>query len=410
MSTTNTTGLEVRVFSGLCALAPVMSFFAPRGLSVLAIVFGLFLLGRAVVRKELPRVSKPFFYSLALICALALISVTWSLDTWFSIRGALKLIGHALIGYVMIDFAKNIDARQSGIVLCALGIGFALTVILLATETLFQVPLSQWARGEVMVDKAETYGYFWLNACGSFLAIIVWPLALSLWRRHGPLSAVLLLAMSAYAIYLFEYRAGMIAIGAGFFIALVMYVFQKKAVRFFALVFSIGVLLAPLAPDTILRPDILKEASPDIQRALTSRLYSWQFSAEKISEHPVRGWGMNASRTIPGGEATIVHPFRGHYTYMQLHPHNMILQVWLELGLGGALLLCVLGSNIIILGIGAVERHRASSAAAIGQFGAAMAIYSGSYSAWSSWWIAALWIAAVLMIISMQRFEYVENS
>ncbi|MDC0033942.1 AIR synthase-related protein, partial [Alphaproteobacteria bacterium] len=75
------------------------------------------------------------------------------------------------------------------------------------------------------------------------------------------------------------------------------------------------------------------------------RLKIYEFSSRKISQRPLLGWGMDASRSIPGGDKRAkIYDCRqnGEITtinlggFVPLHPHNASLQVWLELGAVGA--------------------------------------------------------------------------
>jgi O-antigen ligase len=79
------------------------------------------------------------------------------------------------------------------------------------------------------------------------------------------------------------------------------------------------------------------------------RLLIWDFVSERIAERPLLGWGMDSSRAVPGGtghpDAAMLAAFglaakSDWFSYAQLlplHPHNLALQVWLELGAVGAL-------------------------------------------------------------------------
>ena len=61
------------------------------------------------------------------------------------------------------------------------------------------------------------------------------------------------------------------------------------------------------------------------------RLLIWSFTGDRIAERPLTGWGLDASRAIPGGR----DPIRPGEAWMPLHPHNAALQLWLELGAPG---------------------------------------------------------------------------
>lgn len=130
------------------------------------------------------------------------------------------------------------------------------------------------------------------------------------------------------------------------------------------------------------------------------RLLIWDFTAERIAERPVLGWGMDSSRAIPGGTertsqetrtafgltAESAHHWFIHQQMLPLHPHNMPLQIWLELGAVGAALLALLL---------ALTALACRNPAACGAFAAALVISLLSYGMWQYWWVAGLMLAAV---------------
>ncbi len=163
--------------------------------------------------------------------------------------------------------------------------------------------------------------------------------------------------------------------------------------------------LAGLAAVLILAlPWLLGAALPRDAGALPNsaahRLLIWDFAAERISERPVFGWGMDASRAIPGGtgrpDAALREAFGltsptaaqwfSNAQLLPLHPHNLALQVWLELGAIGAALMALL------LALAALACR---SPAACGAFAAGMVIAMLSYGAWQYWWVSGLLLAAV---------------
>ena len=71
-----------------------------------------------------------------------------------------------------------------------------------------------------------------------------------------------------------------------------------------AAVVSLGILSAPLLPGTApyLDPQYWRQKTDQINASLVHRLDIWQFTADRIVEKPVTGWGFKAARTIPGGD------------------------------------------------------------------------------------------------------------
>jgi O-antigen ligase len=163
--------------------------------------------------------------------------------------------------------------------------------------------------------------------------------------------------------------------------------------------------LAGLAAVLILAlPWALEAALPRDAGALPNsaahRLLIWDFAAERIAEKPMLGWGMDASRAIPGGtgrpDAALREAFGltspaaaqwfSNAQLLPLHPHNLALQVWLELGAIGAALMALLLALVALA---------CRSPAACGAFAAGLVIAMLSYGAWQYWWVSGLLLAAV---------------
>jgi O-antigen ligase len=118
----------------------------------------------------------------------------------------------------------------------------------------------------------------------------------------------------------------------------------------------------------------------------------WRFTAARVAERPVLGWGFDSSRSIPGS-----HEILGmHGQSLPLHPHNAPLQWWLELGFPGALL----GAALYLAALRAIMRGsltRAATAAAQGLLFSATVVANLSYGTWQNWWLAALALSAALL-------------
>ncbi|WP_301588681.1 hypothetical protein [Sabulicella glaciei] len=125
------------------------------------------------------------------------------------------------------------------------------------------------------------------------------------------------------------------------------------------------------------------------------RLLIWDFVTARVMDSPLIGWGMEASRAIPGGTGApdagmlarfgVSGPYWANAQLLPLHPHNAALQLWLELGAVGGLL----GAWLL------VELGRASrDPAAAGCLAAGLVVAMLSYGVWQYWWVAGLLLAA----------------
>jgi O-antigen ligase len=168
---------------------------------------------------------------------------------------------------------------------------------------------------------------------------------------------------------------------------------------------------AGLAAGVLLAPAImagLLAVMPSLERLPPSaahRVLTWEFVVQRIAEKPLLGWGAEASRVMPGGadtfEADTLTRFgltseasrawfaRREASRLPLHPHNIPLHIWLELGAVGAL-----AGAVLAWAMGAAVASARPLPGATGAFGAAIIVGLLSYGAWQEWWIGLLLILA----------------
>ena len=162
---------------------------------------------------------------------------------------------------------------------------------------------------------------------------------------------------------------------------------------------AVGVALIMLGLPWLLGAALPRDGTA-LPNSAAHRLLIWDFAADRIAQRPVLGWGMDSSRAIPGGtdkpDPAMLQSFgltsdaaRNWFQQAQLlplHPHNLALQVWLELGVVGAVLMALLLAMVA---------WSLPNAAGCGAFAAALVIAMLSYGAWQYWWVAGLLLAAV---------------
>jgi O-antigen ligase len=151
------------------------------------------------------------------------------------------------------------------------------------------------------------------------------------------------------------------------------------------LIFSALLGALPLAPDA--------GWSARLPASFVGRLVIWEFAVEKIAERPLIGYGLDASRNLPGGNVKVDVTYTDSDGYerlrfrdfrMPLHPHNQVLQIWIELGAVGALLL----AGFLAALLAAICRLApADRAVAAGSFYAAFTFACSSFGAWQNWWL-----------------------
>jgi O-antigen ligase len=248
----------------------------------------------------------------------------------------------------------------------------------------------------------------WLNNIIVLLALFVWPLALAKYKIGGPFDIrkkkafFIFCGFSAIIVfsYLIGFASGTLALLCGLFSAGVVWLFGRRAAITAAFIMTIIGLGLPFGFNFLEKPASQINAILSIPSSAEHRIAIWEFTARKIAEKPLAGWGMNASKIIPEGKLILYSDAGNRYgEALPLHPHNAILQFWLELGLPGIILYLGLLIFIIITAISS-QRSKFESAMIFGQFTTIFIISNLSFGIWQAWWIATLWLSASLMSLA----------
>ena len=128
-----------------------------------------------------------------------------------------------------------------------------------------------------------------------------------------------------------------------------------------------------------------------LERKIIHRRVIWSFTKERILERPLFGHGIFSSIAM-GDQYKIINHENKMLSAIPLHPHNNILQIWLELGVVGIIFFYFFLHKIInkICQIKKFNHQYAAFSLAslcqiflIGQF---------SYGFWQTWWISIIFI------------------
>jgi hypothetical protein len=138
----------------------------------------------------------------------------------------------------------------------------------------------------------------------------------------------------------------------------------------------------------------MKEAADAVKLSAGHRLLIWSFVGDRIAEGPLAGWGFDASRAMPGGKDLI----RPGQTWMPLHPHDAPLQLWLELGVPGAVLFALIVA-LVWFALADIDWPRLFAAAAGASLMAALVVSFASYGIWEEWWLDTLWFFLFAIIV-----------
>ncbi len=378
--------LEAGIDIAALLFFPVL-VLVPRGVAALASAAGLCAAGLALsARKFEPR---PLFgrTTVLLGCLLgwSMVSALWSADPWRSFALAARLAGIFAAGLALVAAVDCIVAPRRLVLslLAGLAAGLALVAIELVSHGAFGALVSERAYQATRMNQASVS-----------LAILLAPAsAVVAYRGHAVFAFVIATATAA-AIFALSDTSAKAAGAAGLALAFLLYLGQTRAAHLAAMISLILIITAPLSFARLERSPGLTETVDRIKVSAGHRLMIWSFVGERIAERPLAGWGLDAARNIPGGK----DPIRPGETWLPLHPHNAPLQVWLELGVPGAVLFALLVA-LLWYGLAIVPWPRIFVAAAGASLSIALIASLATYGIWQEWWMATLWFSLFAVLV-----------
>ncbi|MEM9966230.1 MAG: O-antigen ligase family protein [Asticcacaulis sp.] len=367
------------------------------------------------------------------------------LGHWRNVRhlGGLVLVLLAMLGWIGYRSTLMSDIGATGVI--DLKSGTAEDWVLIAFQTLWYPALvlaafDLKARHAGWLARWVAYGVLalsvWVLLDAISGAAIYQQLSEALYQPIRPDLAMVKLSIAAYALVLVfwpillltrvkhTYRTGIVTLLACVLVPLITganapvlalivsvavfytarqapYIGRISVYKIFAAIVAVFVLATPAVVHTGLLGAFKRFAPP----SWDARIDIWQFAAERLFEKPLLGWGFNSSRTF-GGEN------------IPLHPHNMPIQVGLELGYVGVVILAVFWGYLILrigrggaeaTGVNLRELQSLDSPAvavevdtrpyALATASAFFTIACLSFGIWQEWWLALGALATVVMIV-----------
>ena len=318
-----------------------------------------------------------------------LLSSLWAIDPWRSLITALRLAAMFAAGLALILAAEEIAApnRLVRCLIAGFAVALALSVAQVATGGALTTALQERQFTDAVLNHAEDgFGF------------LILPVGAALMLQRQRVLAVALVAAAAAVICVLVGETARMAFLLGVVAAVLFYGWGQALTRAGAALSVMLIVGAPLLFPRLVRIDAVADAALQMNKSsLWHRLQIWSFVGDRIAEKPLFGWGLDSARAIPGGNQRIPYGYLGQ-TMLPLHPHNAPLQLWLELGLPGALLAGVLIAGVW-LALGKVPWPRLYAAAAGGSLVTALVVALGSYGAWQEWFISSEFLTLFLIIV-----------
>lgn len=412
------------VLGATAALFVPLAIFLAKAVAPLFVVGGLVILVLEVWRRrKIPVFTTWVTLFMGAFALWALVSWFWSINPDETLKTGISFAATLFGGAVLVFAAAGLDGKQKKVFQDGLIAGGAVGFSLIAVEFATDAWVSRFIyglAGKMLFFVSDGYIAV-LNAGLAASALFFWPWALAVWGRYAKWPAGIGIAAAFGLFFLSQADAVIVGLllGAGVF---TLTIFLSRLVPRLvtvlvpgglAVVVAGGVLLAPLMPGLFPDPQKPDNILTRLPNSAIHRIAIWRTAAGHIKEKPFLGGGFDSTRSLYGvkDKVKIVY-FAGNgkkassamYEPIPLHPHNGMLQVWMEMGAVGALILLGVLLSVILAAHRRITHNR-DRAATWAMMSVWICISSLSFGAWQSWWLASILLAAAFMVCQLAPFR-----
>lgn len=369
------------VLAGVFALAPLLAWGGPLAFAPIVGLAGVLTLSGL----RIPDSDRPAAIAVIVLLTWALGSTVWSPYSPKDLEGAtaFKLIAQAALYWAVVCAARDATPGTRTTALRILAWGMAALGLMLSIEAATGAAVYQALR-DAIGDPIRPDLAAKNVAQGGFVLALMTPAAALAAARTGESRWLVLPMITGVAGvgFLFATDAPVVALVAAVGAGLVVYRWPVVGPRVLAGGAATFFLAAPAlvwATRELGWYAALQERAP---LSWAQRMGYWTRATDWIGDHPTKGWGLDASRMFSPG--------------IKLHPHDAALQIWLELGLIGAMAAAVFWA-VILAGLSKPGRDPARATAAA-TAGAYLVFSAVSFGVWQEWFLAIGAMAAAACV------------
>lgn len=389
----------------LHGLLPYIMWVAPQTVTVilgLVSAIGIYR-GWSRIRTH-PMIQKYGIYSCMLVGSSVILSMIFSMDKGLTFKACGKIIYLYACGIGLYSLYKTAEPQYYNRWMHTLMIHYGLSC-------LFYVMITQ-IDDNVLALKGCIQGSL-------FISLLFWGVVYAALQSQKYIQKPfmwIIMICGGGAIMLSPCDTTLMGVMLGLCVAGLFYCIRNRWIEYATQgIIIVSFILAPFVALTSFKPEQIPSYTFLKDNGHIHRLYVWHNTSQAILKRPLWGYGLGTSKRLgcQSEEDDACH-FNMPYTTRQgehihiraekmgVHPHNMALQLWLELGVVGAL-----GGGLMIAWIWR-QIYRISGKAmrvcSMGLFTSSMMAFwvnLGMLQTW--WWCVLIWCGYVLYSQNSQR-------
>jgi O-antigen ligase len=360
------------------------------------------------------------FIAALILVAYAFVNASWAVDRGVAFGKATLLLWVVLITFVATRAVAQLDSVQLRRAALYFVAGAFLGTALILFELLSggsitrlfinSVSMLQPSNPKRMVMEGNQITSIQLPEFNQNLTVSMfnfWPAILILASLMSVSRRVILIAvffiMLAAAVFLSDHQSSQIALVVSPMFFTIAKLWPKKIGPSVAAIWIMGFALALPLSFALYRSDVhMAQWLPTSARA---RVIIWEYTAERVLEHPVLGIGVDSTRAL--NQRQIAEQPKG-FVFKRTtawHAHDFFLQVWFELGLIGVVLLGATGV-MLLLRISALPLEVRPYAAAT--FAVFLAVATFAWGIWQTWLMCTIALMLLYFGVGARCFAIAE--
>ena len=394
------------------AIVPVIFFLSPLVASVVPRLTWLFLplIATALIVPVLRRGGQwrkliqpnTALVAVLLVVLYVFLNATWAVDRGVAFGKAALFLGVAILTFAAGRATLEWDSLLLRPAALCFTAGAFLGALLVLFELLTNGALTRLALNSIALLYPENAKHMAIskgevtkislsefNQNVAMLMFNLWPGLLTLRMVEGTRAAIfasLFFLAVAVPVVISEHDSSQVALIGSLVIFSLAWMWRRQVMRALAVLWCLAfVLVLPLSFFAYQADLHMASWLPNSARA---RVIIWEYTAERVLEHPWLGIGADSTRALRGQRDTAEQPAGFIYKRTTAwHAHDLFLQTWYELGLVGAILAALAGSAVA-LRMSVLPFESQPFAAAT--FAVFMAISAFAWGIWQTWLMCAV--------------------
>jgi exopolysaccharide production protein ExoQ len=390
-----------KIFYFILLTSPILSVFA--GLSVAPIYTILFFIALSQIVTNYKDVKSLLAFSISnkittyglhsyviLFIFYAASSVFWSISPKDSINIALLLLFFYISASYIITYIKK---RSFSFV--QLPLILVIAILCLYAEHVNHGFVTRLLR-DIFTDISPNYFFSLpeLNRGITYITLLTWPaIALLLTKKHGLIKSAFLLLLAIIIIFDLESLAATSGIIAGIIIFIATFCLSTKIIKYFTISsLVLGITSIPIII-WIFNANYIQEHLPFLPESAMHRVFIWEYCLKQLNILSfIFGNGLNTARVV---SSLATETVMGGMHALPLHPHNLAIQLLLEVGLIGLLLYIAIFIKLITICVDCIK-NKTTLACVLALIICYQAIGASAYGIWQAWWVASAIIAFIV--------------